>query len=113
MLVIGATNRPEVLDSAVRRPGRFDREIEVGIPTTAGRYARTTLFTHTHTHTHTHAQTYTCTHAFVHISLKLPDLLLIVPDDHVFIVTGARSCWRFCATSRTRSRQNPSTALRQ
>ena len=68
MLVIGATNRPEVLDSAVRRPGRFDREIEVGIPTTAGRYARTTLFTHTHTHTHTHMLKHT--HVRMHLCIS-------------------------------------------
>ncbi|KAF9938792.1 spermatogenesis associated protein 5 [Modicella reniformis] len=32
IIVIGATNRPNVLDEALRRPGRFDREIEIGIP---------------------------------------------------------------------------------
>ncbi|MCL7039505.1 hypothetical protein MKW94_006534 [Papaver nudicaule] len=32
VLVIGATNRPEALDPAFRRPGRFDREIVLGIP---------------------------------------------------------------------------------
>ncbi|KAJ7535016.1 hypothetical protein O6H91_12G014800 [Diphasiastrum complanatum] len=32
VLVIGATNRPEALDPALRRPGRFDREIGLGIP---------------------------------------------------------------------------------
>jgi transitional endoplasmic reticulum ATPase len=32
VIVIGATNRPEAIDTALRRPGRFDREIEVGIP---------------------------------------------------------------------------------
>lgn len=37
VLVIGATNRPDALDPAVRRPGRFDREIEVGIPNATGR----------------------------------------------------------------------------
>ncbi|KAJ7547451.1 hypothetical protein O6H91_08G086500 [Diphasiastrum complanatum] len=37
VLVIAATNRPEVIDPALRRPGRFDREIEVGVPTPAGR----------------------------------------------------------------------------
>src|SRR5205809_674203 len=32
VIVIGATNIPEVLDPALRRPGRFDREIEIGVP---------------------------------------------------------------------------------
>jgi transitional endoplasmic reticulum ATPase len=37
VIVIGATNIPEVLDPALRRPGRFDREIEIGVPNTTGR----------------------------------------------------------------------------
>ncbi|MEM2974417.1 MAG: AAA family ATPase, partial [Candidatus Micrarchaeia archaeon] len=32
VIVIGATNRPNAIDPALRRPGRFDREIEIGIP---------------------------------------------------------------------------------
>ena len=37
VIVIGATNIPEVLDPALRRPGRFDREIEIGVPNTQAR----------------------------------------------------------------------------
>jgi transitional endoplasmic reticulum ATPase len=31
-IVIGATNRPNAVDPALRRPGRFDREVEIGVP---------------------------------------------------------------------------------
>ncbi len=37
VIVIGATNRPEALDMALRRPGRFDREIELRVPDRDGR----------------------------------------------------------------------------
>ena len=32
VLVVGTTNRPEVLDASLRRAGRFDKEISLGIP---------------------------------------------------------------------------------
>ncbi|XP_032383248.1 ATPase family protein 2 homolog [Etheostoma spectabile] len=37
LLVLGATNRPHALDPALRRPGRFDKELEVGVPSAAER----------------------------------------------------------------------------
>jgi transitional endoplasmic reticulum ATPase len=37
VIVIGATNRVNAIDPALRRPGRFDREIEVGVPSKEGR----------------------------------------------------------------------------
>jgi transitional endoplasmic reticulum ATPase len=44
-IVIGATNRVNDIDPALRRPGRFDREIEIGVPDTDGRHE--ILFIHT------------------------------------------------------------------
>ena len=37
VIVIGATNRENAIDPALRRPGRFDREIEIGVPSIEGR----------------------------------------------------------------------------
>jgi len=45
VVVIGATNRVDTLDDALRRGGRFDREIEIGVPDEAGR--REVLDVHT------------------------------------------------------------------
>ncbi len=39
VVVIGATNAPDLLDPALRRPGRFDREIPITVPNAAGRLA--------------------------------------------------------------------------
>ncbi|MHA1340358.1 MAG: CDC48 family AAA ATPase [Promethearchaeota archaeon] len=38
VVIIGATNRPNALDPALRRPGRFDRELEIKVPDEKGRY---------------------------------------------------------------------------
>ncbi|MBU0760786.1 MAG: CDC48 family AAA ATPase [Nanoarchaeota archaeon] len=37
VIVIGATNRPNAIDPALRRPGRFDREVEISVPNKKGR----------------------------------------------------------------------------
>ncbi len=37
VIIMAATNRPEILDKALLRPGRFDRQIQVGLPTETGR----------------------------------------------------------------------------
>ncbi|MFH1393396.1 MAG: CDC48 family AAA ATPase [Candidatus Micrarchaeota archaeon] len=44
VIVIGATNRPDSIDPALRRPGRFDREIEIGVPNAQDR--KEILFIH-------------------------------------------------------------------
>ena len=45
VIVLGATNRPEGVDPALRRPGRFDREFEISVPNEDGRLE--ILFIHT------------------------------------------------------------------
>jgi len=45
VIVIGATNRPNAIDPALRRPGRFDREIEIGIPDREARKEILTIHT--------------------------------------------------------------------
>jgi len=39
VVVVATTNRPNAIDPALRRPGRFDREIEIGIPDASARFA--------------------------------------------------------------------------
>ena len=39
VVVIGASNRPDAIDPALRRPGRFDREVHFGLPSLADRLA--------------------------------------------------------------------------
>ncbi len=45
VVVIGATNRPDSLDPGLRRPGRFDREISIGVPDRLGREEILTIYT--------------------------------------------------------------------
>lgn len=44
VIVIGATNRSDILDSAVLRPGRFDKILEIGLPTPEKRYQILNLY---------------------------------------------------------------------
>ena len=37
VIVLGASNRPDSVDPALRRPGRFDRELEISVPNADGR----------------------------------------------------------------------------
>lgn len=46
VLVIGATNRPDAVDPALRRPGRFDREIVLGVPDENARAEILSVLTH-------------------------------------------------------------------
>lgn len=46
VLVIGATNRPDAVDPALRRPGRFDREIVLGVPDESARAEILSVLTH-------------------------------------------------------------------
>lgn len=46
VLVIGATNRPDAVDHALRRPGRFDREIVLGVPDENARVQILSVLTH-------------------------------------------------------------------
>src|SRR3990172_1326527 len=46
IIVIAATNRPDVLDPALLRPGRFDRQVTVGLPDRVGREAILKIHSH-------------------------------------------------------------------
>ena len=48
VVVIGATNRVNAIDPALRRPGRFDREIELGFPDREGRLEILNIHTRKH-----------------------------------------------------------------
>ncbi|KAI9264294.1 P-loop containing nucleoside triphosphate hydrolase protein [Phascolomyces articulosus] len=56
IVVLGATNRPNALDEALRRPGRFDREVEIGIPTSDDRFSILTTLMRPIPHTLTDQQ---------------------------------------------------------
>lgn len=47
VVVIGATNRPDAIDPALRRPGRFDRELTFPLPSATGRSAILSIHTGT------------------------------------------------------------------
>ena len=44
VIVLGATNSPEVLDKALTRPGRFDSQVQVSLPDIAGRKATLQMY---------------------------------------------------------------------
>lgn len=44
LIVVGATNRPDMLDTALLRPGRFDRQVHIDLPDMAGRLAILDLY---------------------------------------------------------------------
>jgi cell division protease FtsH len=44
LIIVGATNRPDMLDSALLRPGRFDRQVHIDLPDMAGRLAILNLY---------------------------------------------------------------------
>ena len=44
LIVVGATNRPDMLDAAILRPGRFDRQVHIDLPDMAGRLAILELY---------------------------------------------------------------------
>ncbi len=46
VIVLAATNRPDVLDPALLRPGRFDRQVTLGLPDRSGRLAILAIHTH-------------------------------------------------------------------
>ncbi|KAJ2337445.1 AAA+-type ATPase [Coemansia sp. RSA 2681] len=73
VVVIGATNRPNAIDPALRRPGRFDREVEVPVPSPAARLQilRTKLAATPNSLTADHvAQVAAATHGFVGADLE-------------------------------------------
>lgn len=53
IVLLGATNRPGAIDSALIRPGRFDRIIYMPLPDAVGRAKILQVHTHTPTDTHT------------------------------------------------------------
>lgn len=81
IVVIGATNRPNSIDPALRRFGRFDREIELGVPDEGQQ---------TDTHRETQKSKWVCASRAV-VFLVLTSALLIVH----YVVFFQRVVWRF------------------
>jgi len=52
VIVIGATNRPDSLDAALRRAGRFDHEISMGVPDDEARAKFVQIFVHSNLSPH-------------------------------------------------------------
>jgi len=79
VLVVGATNRIDALEPALRRAGRFDREISLGIPDRKGRQRLYDL------------------HSMV--LLKYPSVFLLFQKHHRLIII----CWRYAFVQYTKA----------